>query len=103
MAARGAVLKEAITAKILKTFQGSFVNGKEIRIPGYENGELVQVKVTLIAAKDNIEGGEAAIVPTPTTVAALEENVTPSPSPQFNAPDEQEIANMKNILTKLNF
>lgn len=35
-------------------FPNSFINGKEIRICGNENGEEVQIKVTLTAAKENI-------------------------------------------------
>lgn len=40
--------------KILEVFPNSFINGKEIRICGNENGEEVQIKVTLTAAKENI-------------------------------------------------
>ena len=55
--ARGAESKELITQKILETFEGSFKYDKEIRIPMLENGEIVQVKVTLTAAKVNVESG----------------------------------------------
>lgn len=54
MAARGAIAKEQIIEKLLQTFQGSFKNDKEIRIPVEENGEEIQIKVTLTAAKVNI-------------------------------------------------
>ena len=40
MAARGTESKTKITEKILNTFEGSFLNDKEIRIPMNENGEL---------------------------------------------------------------
>ena len=53
--ARGSIVKEKITQKILETFEGSFINDKEIRIPMEENGEIIQVKCTLTAAKTNIE------------------------------------------------
>lgn len=57
--AKGSILKQEITNKILETFPGSFLynNGKEIRICGNENGELLQVKVTLTCAKENVEVG----------------------------------------------
>ena len=55
MAARGSVVKEQVAQKILEVFPGSFVNEKEIRVPMTENGELIQIKVTLIAAKTNVE------------------------------------------------
>ena len=54
MAARGQELKNQIVNKILEVFPNSFINGKEIRICGNENGEEVQIKVTLTAAKENI-------------------------------------------------
>ena len=59
MAARGSESKSVITKKILETFEGSFLNdgGKEIRIPMMEGGEVVQIKVTLTAAKINVEDG----------------------------------------------
>lgn len=52
--ARGQELKQKITQKILETFPDSFINEKEIRICGEENGETLQIKVTLTAAKENI-------------------------------------------------
>ena len=59
--ARGAESKTLITNKIIETFEGAFLynDGKEIRIPLKENGEDIQIKVTLTCAKDNvIQGGE---------------------------------------------
>lgn len=53
--AKGTEAKTYITDEILKTFNGAFLNGKEIRIPYMENGEEVQIKVTLTAAKTNVE------------------------------------------------
>ena len=56
MAARGSIAKQEIIEKLLKTFEGSFLcNGnKELRIPVMENGELIQIKITLTAAKTNV-------------------------------------------------
>lgn len=52
---RGQDSKKIIFDKILSTFEGSFMynNNKELRIPMLENGERVEIKVTLTAAKDN--------------------------------------------------
>ena len=64
MAVKGIILKKEITDKILETFPGSFLynDGKEIRIPGMEEGQLIQVKVALTCAKTNVEqDGENAL------------------------------------------
>jgi len=54
MAVRGSESKEKITKALLQIFNGAFVNDKEIRIPVREGGETIQIKVTLTAAKENI-------------------------------------------------
>ena len=63
--AKGAVAKQEITKKILEIFDGSFVynDGKEIRIPIVENGEAVQIKITLTAAKVAVEAGADKAIP----------------------------------------
>lgn len=63
MAAKGAVAKEAITKQILDTFKDSFQYEKEIRIPYVENGNLVQIKVTLTCAKENVNAGADKVEP----------------------------------------
>lgn len=65
MAAKGSILKKEVSEKILKAFPGSFLynDGKEIRINGLENGERLQIKVTLTAAKVAVEGGEDVVLP----------------------------------------
>ena len=55
--AKGAQAKADISRIILETFQGSFINDKEIRIPMMEDGSPIQIKVTLTAAKDLIING----------------------------------------------
>ena len=63
MAARGAVAKEQITNQILANFNGAFKYDKEIRIPLEENGEIIQIKITLTAAKTNVDMGGDTIIP----------------------------------------
>ena len=65
MAAKGSILKQEVSEKILKAFPGSFLynDGKEIRINGLENGLPLQIKVTLTAAKVAVEGGEDVALP----------------------------------------
>ena len=65
MGAKGSILKQEVSEKILKAFSGSFLynDGKEIRINGLENGEQLQIKVTLTCAKVAVEGGEDVALP----------------------------------------
>ena len=57
--ARGSQAKDQITRQILENFSGSFINEKEIRIPWIEDGEELQVKVTLTCAKVNVPNPNA--------------------------------------------
>ena len=62
MALKGAQAKEEITKKILEVFPSAFQYDKEIRVPWTENGEQIQVKLTLTAAKVMVNvGGDAAV------------------------------------------
>ena len=95
--AKGQESKNIITQKILDTFEGAFQYDKEIRIPIMENGELVQIKVTLTAAKTNVEqGGENAVpgamkIESPTMITFGTVEAT-----------EEEKENVKNLLKSLN-
>ena len=63
--ARGQISKQIVTEKILKSFDGAFTynDGKEIRIPLQEDGELIQIKVALTAAKENVNPGDDNAIP----------------------------------------
>ena len=63
--AKGQQFKKEVQSKILETFSGSFLynDAKEIRICGYENGEIVQIKVALTCAKENVECGADTALP----------------------------------------
>lgn len=65
MSARGSILKQEVATKILAAFPGSFLynDGKEIRINGIEDGQNLQIKVTLTCAKVAVEGGEDTVLP----------------------------------------
>ena len=87
MALKGTILKKEITDKILSMFEGSFLynDGKEIRIPGMENGEMLQVKVALTCAKtavspegENALPGAAALNFEDNTTSAVETHVEPT-------------------------
>lgn len=55
--AKGNLAKQEITKKILEVFDGAFTcdGGKEIRIPFTEEGNDIQIKITLTCAKVNVE------------------------------------------------
>ena len=63
--ARGAESKLKVQKQILEAFPGSFLynDAKEIRIPMPEGGEIVQIKVALTCAKENVEMGADAAMP----------------------------------------
>ena len=63
MALKGSQAKEEITKKILEVFPSAFQYDKEIRIPWTENGEQVQIKLTLTAAKVMVNAGGDAAMP----------------------------------------
>lgn len=69
--ARGSIAKEEIVQKILKEFEGSFQYDKEIRIPMEENGERVEIKVTLTCAKVNVGNAEAPVEKTSNDAPAV--------------------------------
>lgn len=97
---KGTESKEIITNKIMKTFEGAFiaVDGKTIRVPMSENGEPIEIKITLTAAKD-IEGGGAA-QNNSIVVKELGEGDFPAPVANTRATEEEK-ENVQKLLTKL--
>ncbi len=97
--AKGSILKEEIIKKILEVFPGSFLynSGKEIRIPGQEGADLLQIKVTLTCAKTNVEN-----VGTTTPTEQQPQSETPASSSKFMAePTEEEKENVKELCQRL--
>jgi len=93
--ARGQESKQIITKRILETFEGSFLYDKEIRIPIQENGETIQIKCVLTAAKVNVENAES---PSGDSVV-----VTSAPSNrEDNFITDQEKEDTKALLKRLN-
>ena len=101
MAAKGSILKQEIANKILAAFPGSFLynDGKEIRINGTENGEKLQIKLTLTAAKVAVEGGSDVALPGEAATADVKPNVTNETIPQ--EPSEEEKERLAMLLDKL--
>lgn len=101
--ARGSLAKEEIFSKILETFEGSFVynNGKEVRIPWMEGNNLVQIKVTLTCAKDNVDPTGEVLVK---SAAAPKEEGAPTgfPTPHKKVEvSEEEKKNVEDLLSAL--
>ena len=96
--ARGTESKNIITKKILDTFEGSFQYDKEIRIPIMENGEQIQIKITLTAAKVNVEPGSENALPSaaaPTDNRIDFDTIEEKPVVE---PTKAERENVKNLL-----
>jgi len=93
--ARGSIAKEAITQKILSTFEGAFVYGKEIRVPFNEDGNPVEIKLTLTCAKENVGGGNSAFTVTEGQPTQPAQASVPA------APTEEEKANIANLMQRL--
>ena len=97
MAARGSIAKEEIKSKILATFEGSFENGKELRIPMQENGETVEIKITMVCAKDIVGGGVAV-----STLTQSETDTKEAPPWASKEPTEEEKSKVEDLLNQLN-
>ena len=89
MAARGAEVKEKLTQVLTKLFPESFMDGKTLRIPMKENGEIVEIKVTLTAAKDVLGG------------ASTEAFTSNSVTPVYEMPTDEEIEEVKKYLSSM--
>ena len=92
MAARGSILKQQIAEKILETFPGSFLynDGKEIRINGIEEGQELQIKVTLTAAKVAVNGGNGPVLSEDAASADIKPAGTNEQVPQEPTAEEKE-------------
>ena len=107
--AKGQKSKEAVIEKILSSFEGAFLyNGnKEIRIPRTDDGELVQIKVSLTCAKENVEPGDDTVVPGATSVKATKVTITEGAEPVFEdvpaavEPSAEELNAVSNLMESL--
>ena len=103
MAAKGSILKQEIAEKILTAFPGSFLynGGKEIRINGTENGENLQIKVALTAAKVAVEGGDDTVLPGEKTAATAGVKPTGTSEKVPQEPTAEEKERLATLLNKL--
>ena len=93
--AKGATAKKDITDVILKTFLGSFIDGKDIRIPFVEDGEYVEIKVALTCAKTNLRDAAGAV--NPAAVQTVDESAV-----EVTPPTQEELDNVANLIAELN-
>jgi len=101
--AKGSQLKEEITQKILDTFPGSFRYDKELRIPGLESGEQLQIKVTLTCAKTNVKNEDGEIPMSSSMEYADESSVSVSTTTGSTpvAPTDEEKARVSELVKRL--
>lgn len=99
MAAKGSIAKEQIISKILSTFDGAFKYDKELRIPVMENGEEVQIKITLTCAKANVYPATAGQATSQSRDVAF-----PAPVEEKSVaePSAEEKANVERLIKELN-
>lgn len=97
---RGANEKLSVQNQILSAFPGSFIYGKEIRVPVGE----VQIKITLTCAKDNVEPGGDTELPgakaTKVTITEGEEPIFEDVSKNIE-PSQAELEAVSNIMASL--
>ena len=105
MAARGSIAKTEIIKKILETFNDSFLIDKEIRIPIMEDGEEIQIKVTLTAAKVNIPNPNVKGVNSSSSNLSQSNNdlnfVESTPISIQKEPTQEEKDRLKEIISQL--
>ena len=100
MALKGTLLKKEITDKILATFEGSFLynDGKEIRIPGLEDGQELQVKVALTCAKTNVSPNGENAFPGEDTIIETSVSNTSQVSAEVTQEEKDNIKKMMEVL-----
>ena len=104
MAARGSIAKEEVVKQILMAFPKAFKYDKEIRLPMIENGEELQIKVTLTAAKNMVSAGGDTATPGTSMGVAAPPSKSIMTTAQVNVPikpTEQEKQNVSNLLSML--
>lgn len=103
MGAKGSILKQEIAKKILATFPGSFLynDGKEIRINGTENGETLQIKISMTCAKVAVEGGDDTILPGEKTAATADVKPAGTNEKIPQEPTAEEKERLTTLLNKL--
>ena len=95
---KGTEAKNSVFAKIIESFPNAFweTEGKILRVPVTEKGEIVEIKVQLTAAK-NILGGNNTVE---SSTNSNEMNFEQTPTKTIE-PTPQEKENVQNLLKSL--
>ena len=102
--ARGSISKETVIAKILEVFPDAFVYDKTIRIPMIEDGNPLQIKVALTAAKDIVGAGADTAVPgekVEVVTGMSADGPVTAQRTEMREPTEAEKKNISNLLAEL--
>ena len=100
--AKGQISKDKIVEKIMEIFPDAFIHEKVLRIPMEENGDQIEIKCTLTAAKDLVKKAAVAFSSEST---GLDESM---PLPWNNIPEDNKITkeeeeNIENLAKLLGF
>ena len=95
MAIKGSIAKEEIIKRMMEVFEDSFMNDKTLIIPMMENGEEVQIKLTLTASKTNIPHSNGKVEISTTATAGLSNPV------EVIEPTEEEKQRVVDLINKL--
>lgn len=100
--ARGAFAKQEIFKKIQEIYPNSFFEdeGKILRIPIQENSEVIEIKMQLTAAKNNLgeKGIESAFESSPVVNTSFD---SVAPSNHVLEPTQEEKDNVNRLIASL--
>ena len=102
--AKGTESKQLIFKKLQEIYPNSFFEdeGKILRIPMTENGDVVEIKVSLTAAKTNLgETGAPASAFAPPGAEEVSGYMTPPVSSETLEVSQEEKENVANLLASL--
>lgn len=92
MAAKGSKSKEQITNILLKAFgDRAFLDGKELRLNWAEDGEPLQIAITLTMKKDFVESG----------ISFVENETKEVEIERCGAPTEEEVAKVIEFMREI--
>lgn len=103
--AKGTVAKTEIFAKLKEIYPNAFMDDKVLRIPFFEDGDVVEIKVALTAAKD-VLGSGAANAPAPAAKKEInfeDNDEVPFATAKDTQPTKEETENIERLLKALNF